>query len=250
MRVLVLGAIGNLGSRLLTTLAQRGHTVVAFARTPSKLTPNANQQSLLIEKGDATKAADIKDAATRHNCDAIINAAGHAAMAPWRTSDFPAIVNAVIQAALELGRERGTSMRVWFLGGVGILDVPTRKKMIVEYMPMFKEHASTWAKLRALPPSAIAWSILCPGMMVPLTKNKDSTLPESSTENISAEKTVAPEWSAKFLRIPFIGPYLNIMSQISAYTTSYEDNADFIARDLCMGIDSEWVLQKVGVKRR
>ncbi|PYI02394.1 hypothetical protein BO78DRAFT_400590 [Aspergillus sclerotiicarbonarius CBS 121057] len=243
MRVLLLGGTGNLGSCLLTTLNGRGHTVVTLVRNPSKLTSHPQRHSIQVEEGDAKKAADIRDIARRHQCDAIVNAAGHAAMAPWGKSDLPAIVDAVIQAALELGQERHTPMRVWFLGGQGILDIPTLpNKMIADYIPMFLEHATTWKKLQELPPSAIAWSILCPGLMRP-------AVGESLVYKLSGESTSPPGWSTKFLRIPVLGPYMNIMSQISSYATSFEMNADFIATDLEKGRDSEWLLHKVGVKQ-
>ncbi|KAE8155314.1 hypothetical protein BDV25DRAFT_146476 [Aspergillus avenaceus] len=252
MRVLVLGGTGNLGSRLHHALARRGHTVVAFVRNPAKLQSDAGtyQHRLLIEQGDGKRAAEIKDAATRHKCNAIINAAGHAAMAPWGKSDLPAIVSAVIQAALEIGQERNRPMRVWFLGGQGILEIPTENKMIVNYIPMFREHITTWNKLRDLPPSAISWSILCPGLMRPVGESPLSTPATGSVDNLSATATVPPEWSTKFLRVPVIGRYLNIMSQISSYATCYEDNAEFIANDLSQDRDSEWIFQRVGVKER
>ncbi|KAJ5782103.1 hypothetical protein N7457_003877 [Penicillium paradoxum] len=132
MRVLLLGATGNLGSRLLPALINRGHTVCAFVRDPSKLAPGIPSDRFSLERGDATKAADIKAAVTRHQCDAIVNAAGYAAMQPWGKSTLPTIVNAVIQAALEIGQERGTPLRLWVLAGQGLMDIPTKNYMLVD----------------------------------------------------------------------------------------------------------------------
>lgn len=132
MRVLLLGGTGNVGSRLLSALIQRGHTVFAFVRDPSKLAPGVQDKLAGISIGDAKKAADIKAAATQNRCDAIVNTAGLAAMAPWGKSDLPAIVEAVTTAALEAGQERGSPLRVWYLAGQGILDVPTKKYMIMD----------------------------------------------------------------------------------------------------------------------
>lgn len=132
MRVLLLGAAGNLGSRILPALINRGHTVCAFVRDPTKLAPGVQSDLFTVEQGDATKATQIKAAITRHQCDAIVNAAGYAAMQPWGKSTLPTIVNAVIQAALEVGQERGIPLRLWVLAGQGLMDIPTKNYMIVD----------------------------------------------------------------------------------------------------------------------
>jgi nucleoside-diphosphate-sugar epimerase len=132
MRVLLLGATGNLGSRLLPALIQRGHTVTVFVRNPSKLATGVQRDQFTIECGDAKKATEIKAAASKHQCDAIVNAAGLAAVAPWGSSDLPAIIDAVVRAALELGQERGKPLRLWVLAGLGILELPTTKYMLVD----------------------------------------------------------------------------------------------------------------------
>jgi nucleoside-diphosphate-sugar epimerase len=132
MRVLLLGAAGKLGSRILPALIQRGHTVTAFVRDPSKLPSGISKDHFSYEQGDATKATDIKAAATKHECDAIVNAAGVAAVAPWGHSNLPIIIDAVIRATLELGRERGKPLRLWVTAGMGLLDLPTKSYMLVD----------------------------------------------------------------------------------------------------------------------
>lgn len=44
--------------------------------------------------------------------------------------------------------------------------------------------------------------------------------------------------------------YLNTLSQISRYATSYDDNVDFFARDLLKDDDSEWLFREVGIRKR
>lgn len=67
MRVLLLGATGNLAPRVLSSLTRRGHTVVAFVRNPSKLASRIDQKPVTVEKGDAKSSAHIKGALVRHN---------------------------------------------------------------------------------------------------------------------------------------------------------------------------------------
>ena len=77
------------------------------------------------------RAQHISKAPSYATTDAIVNTAGHAAMAPWGKSDLPAIVDAIIKAAIDIGEERKYPLRVWFLGGQGIMDIPTKNQMIV-----------------------------------------------------------------------------------------------------------------------
>ncbi|PYH89724.1 hypothetical protein BO71DRAFT_453240 [Aspergillus ellipticus CBS 707.79] len=221
MHVLVLGATGNLGSRLLSALLQRGHTVSAFVRDPAKLSSSLTPHLTSIETGDARKATEIKGAVLRTKCDAIVNTAGLAAAAPWGHSDLPAIVDAVIAAALETGRERGSPLRVWLLGGV----------------KFFPEHRGTWAKLQSLPPNSMLWSILCPGEMRPLSPVTYPLASAASAENIVAQASTPPAWTGRF-------------HQVVGYATKLEHCADFIAGDLAEGAGSQWVGRKVGVRAR
>jgi nucleoside-diphosphate-sugar epimerase len=112
MRVLVLGATGNLGSRVLSALLARGHVTVALVRTPSKLPPHISSE-LAAECGNALSASDIKRIIVKHKSEAVVNAAGYAAMAPWGKSDLPAIVEAVTAAVTSVAEERGHPLRVW-----------------------------------------------------------------------------------------------------------------------------------------
>ena len=45
MRIAVVGASGNAGSRITAELARRGHTVTAIARNPDKIAVQANRLS-------------------------------------------------------------------------------------------------------------------------------------------------------------------------------------------------------------
>ena len=53
MRIVLYGATGMVGTRILQELLSRGHTVTAVVRDPSKLKA---QNNLTIEKGDLLDA--------------------------------------------------------------------------------------------------------------------------------------------------------------------------------------------------
>lgn len=133
MKVLLLGATGNLGSRILPALLTHGHAVTAYVRSTQKL------QSLLPEpvfrqittiQGDATDVNAIKKAILEQQCDAVVTAAGVAAMAPWGKSDLPMIFRAILEAVRKAGEERGRPLRFWCLGGTGVLYYPGTQSML------------------------------------------------------------------------------------------------------------------------
>ncbi|MDR3750451.1 MAG: NAD(P)-dependent oxidoreductase [Terracidiphilus sp.] len=68
MKIALLGATGNVGSRLVTELVGRGHRVTAIARHPEKLTP---QKNVTLAAGDVSNEDAL--AATLAGHDAVIH---------------------------------------------------------------------------------------------------------------------------------------------------------------------------------
>jgi nucleoside-diphosphate-sugar epimerase len=133
MRVLLLGATGNLGSRLVPALLTHNHQVVAYVRSASKLEsllPVTVYEQITVVQGDATDSQAIKKAIADNKCEAVVTAAGVAAVAPWAHGDLPVIFSAVLRAVHEIGTERGRPLRVWFLGGQSVLYYPGTQSML------------------------------------------------------------------------------------------------------------------------
>jgi len=133
MKVFLLGATGNLGSRLIPALLAHNHSVVAYVRSPSKLQsilPATICENITVIQGDAADSQAIKQAILETGCDAVVNTAGVAALAPWAKSDLPAIVRAVVEAVREVGILRSRPLKVWVLGGQGVLFYPGTRVML------------------------------------------------------------------------------------------------------------------------
>jgi len=130
MHVLLLGATGNLGIRLIPALLTHNHTITAYVRSSSKLSnllPSSIYERLNAIQGDATDSQAIKRAILDSRCDAVINTAGVAALAPWGKSDLPVIFRAVVEAVRQASEERKKPLRLWVLGGQGVLFYPGTK---------------------------------------------------------------------------------------------------------------------------
>ena len=133
MKVLVIGATGNLGIRLVAALLTHGHSVVAFVRSSPKLEsllPTPVYSQIAVIQGDAKDSVAIKKAILDASCDAVVNTAGLAALPPWGKSDLPAIFRAVLDAVREAGSERKKPLRAWFLAGLGVLHYPGSESML------------------------------------------------------------------------------------------------------------------------
>jgi putative NADH-flavin reductase len=110
MNVVLYGATGMIGSRILQELLTRGHKVTAVVRDPSRVPANANVKAV---KGDQTDAADV--AAKTKGADAIITA----------YSPGPDAVTKVLDATRSLiaGAKQAGVKRVIMVGGAGSLFV-------------------------------------------------------------------------------------------------------------------------------
>lgn len=128
MRVLLLGATGNLGLRCIPALVAHSHTVTLYVRNIEKLhslvSPSLISQLHAVVKGDATDAAGIKQAILDHDIEGIIDVAGNQVL-PWKEYVLPKIAKAVADAAIAAGKERGGKpLRVWVTAGVMSLKYP------------------------------------------------------------------------------------------------------------------------------
>jgi putative NADH-flavin reductase len=133
MKVLLIGPTGNMGLRLVAALLTHGHKVVVYVRNAGKLesliTPAITRQ-ITVAEGDATDSSAMKKAILDSSCDAVVNSAGVAAMAPWGKSTLPVIFRAVLDAVVQAGEERKKPLRVWFIGGLGVLYFPGTDSML------------------------------------------------------------------------------------------------------------------------
>lgn len=257
MKVLLLGATGAVGSRALPALLKHGHQVVAFVRSPRKLTPAALAALTAVVTGSATDKSALKHALLAHNCTAVFHAAGTAHMFGRSTptkGEYNAIFAAVVAAIVEARQERrGPPIRAWMMCGFPMLDLMVMgddaPRLIGDYVPVFPEHRENVAMVRRQGGEDIAWSLFCAAGMS--ARHKEVAFPapdDSSAGNVVAGADAPPEWSKTLQWVPLVGPYLNILSQAGGYATSIEDPVDFVAADFGKGLKSEFIGKRVGFK--
>jgi len=258
MRVLLLGATGNLGLRCTTALLAHKHVVVVYVRNVPKLqslvSPAVIAALEAIVIGDATDAAGIKRAILEHDIDAIVDVAG-TQVRPWQEYLLPKIARAVTEAAVAVGRERGRPLRAWITSGLGVLEHPGTKYLVQDFAPRFagSQHAATRDVVEAVPLADLRWSLLCVAMMRPADPKQGvfELLDAPRHHDLLLKASAPPAWKNNWLiNIPWIGGYFNgFITALREYQTEYEDVADFVAEDLEKGSE-EWLGLKVGMKER
>jgi uncharacterized protein len=155
MNVILYGASGMVGSRILAELVQRGHAVTAVVRNPEKI----KTAGVKAVRGDINDEASV--AATAKGADAVISA-----YAPPQ-SDPEAIVPAT--RSLLAGLEKANVQRVIVVGGAGSLNIKPGLRLVdtPDFPPMWKGIAVAHSNLLpVLKASKANWSYLSPAALI------------------------------------------------------------------------------------
>jgi putative NADH-flavin reductase len=122
MKIAVIGASGQGGSRIVAELARRGHQVTAIARNPEKIEVQAN---VVAKKGDLY---DPGFSALLAGHDAVVSAVH------FLQSDPDTLIEAVRASGVK---------RYFVMGGAGSLDVAPGVKLVEtpEFPAIYKDEA-------------------------------------------------------------------------------------------------------------
>ena len=167
MKVVLYGATGKAGSRILKELVSRGHRVTAIVRDPSKLAHA--EAGVLVRAGDLSDAKNIS--AAIDGADAVISA-----YAP--PQDDPEALVGVTQRQVA-ALSHAASARLIVVGGAGGLNVAPGVTLVDSgyvpepYRPISRAHVKALNVLRV---STIDWTYLAP----PPTSNRANGRPSSA----------------------------------------------------------------------
>jgi putative NADH-flavin reductase len=156
MKVVLFGATGNVGSRILKELLDRGHSVIAVARDTSKL---AQQPNVTVKQDDLTVAS--KTAAIIDGADAVVSAYGPP---PDNTDALIGATKTLIDAVKEAG-----TPRLIVVGGAASLNVAPGVTLLDsghlpdQWRPIAVSHAKT---LELLKTSDIDWTYFSPAAFI------------------------------------------------------------------------------------
>ena len=150
MRVIVLGANGQLGGEVVRHVAARGHKATAFVRRP----PNGLlDKTVEIRLGDARKREDLIAALPGH--EVVINAIGSGSL---RKSDVESSTTAV---AVATAQQVGISRYIAMSAGMVALDWPLFNYLLrpLIFRNIMAEHLRVEEIVKG---SALRWTIVRP----------------------------------------------------------------------------------------
>jgi uncharacterized protein len=234
-RVIVFGASGNLGLRLVRRGLAHGHAVTAFVRHPDRLEQGLGglrQHGLTVLPGDAFDAAAVTEAVAGH--DAVVSAAGHV----LDGAAFSTLFKTIAQTSLAV---LGSKQRLWFVGGLAALTVPHTRRVAATLVGMpaiYRHHVTNWQLLKG---SGANWSMMCPGPMVPAANG----LPSGGLILSKDELPYDPGLWVRFAP-PLLVP-LAMVSQMPLVTVTYEDVAEVIMTRL--DVDDPFCRARIGVAK-
>ena len=149
MKIALIGATGNAGSRILAELSRRGHHVTAIARHPEKLPALAGVTPLQADAGDV---AGLAAAIQGH--DAVISSVH------FTVSDPRKLIAAVHQAGVP---------RYLVVGGAGSLEVAPGVRLIdtPQFPAIYKAEAAAGGAFLDLlrRETVLDWTFLSPSAM-------------------------------------------------------------------------------------
>jgi uncharacterized protein len=123
MQIAIVGATGNVGSRLVDEALSRGHGVTAVARNASRLPPDAGST---FSAADATDPAQLSEALRGH--DVVVSAT------PFRNVEPDSLIGAVRQSRVN---------RYLVVGGAGSLEVSPGHALVdsPDFPALYREEA-------------------------------------------------------------------------------------------------------------
>jgi hypothetical protein len=155
MNILVVGANGMIGSRILAEASSRGHHVIATSRHPEKIASGPNVQA---EKLDATDRAAFT--ALARKVDVLVMATS-----PRGGGDPVAEAKGVGDTAIAVAHDTGK--RLFVVGGAGSLDLPDGRRVVDTLPPAYRGEATAMRNvLESLKASDVDWTFFSPAMSI------------------------------------------------------------------------------------
>ncbi|HET9267702.1 MAG TPA: NAD(P)H-binding protein [Vicinamibacterales bacterium] len=155
MKILLVGASGMIGSRVLAEATARGHQVIGAARRPERVAAGPNVRAIGLDATDSTSlAAQARDA------DVIVTATS-----PRGGGDPAQEARAVGDSAIAAARQAGR--RLFVVGGAGSLNLPDGRPLAETLPDAYRPEALAMrGVLDSLKASDIDWTFFSPAAMI------------------------------------------------------------------------------------
>jgi len=213
MKIIIFGATGNTGKRVLAQGIQMGHEMTAFVRNSEKLYDQLGEHSAKHVKvivDDMMDPVSVGKALAHQ--DAAIIASGHAGQG----EEFVRLVDNIIS---QCEAHSSFSGRVWIMGGAGLLDIPYTDLIgnnLPGFPPEFRNHNRNFERLQQ---TGLDWSIMCPGTMMDSREYPDPVHLHVTTETLPIP---IPETIKEYSEADIAG---HLFSRLQEMNVTYDDVA-------------------------
>lgn len=163
MKIVLYGASGRAGSRILHELLERRYEVIAIARHPEKLAPGPG---LTVQQGDLSSVEAIAKAIA--GAEAVISAYGPPTDKPEEAVEVTKRLIYSIQQVSQQANSPEHAPRLIVVGGAGSLEVAPGVALVStpDFPPAWKAIALAHQKvLDLLRASSIDWTYLSPSAL-------------------------------------------------------------------------------------
>lgn len=156
MNIVIFGATGMLGSRILDELISRGHRITAVVRDPAKL---SGRENVTGTAGDILNPADVTDAS--RGADIVVSAYGPG---PENPDLLLSATSSLIKGVEDAGVKR-----LLMVGGAGSLEVASGVELVdtkdfpVEWKGIARAHRDALELLKA---SSLDWTSFSPAAFI------------------------------------------------------------------------------------
>ncbi|MBY6155558.1 NAD(P)H-binding protein [Vannielia litorea] len=155
MNILLIGASGMIGSRILKEAAERGHSVRAASRSPEKIALPEGAEALAL---DVTDGAAVAEAA--EGVDVIVTT-----VSPRSTGNAVSEMAAIGAGAVAGAKAAGVPLMV--VGGAGTLNLPDGSPLLPNLPPeILPEATGMKAFKETLPDSDVVWTFFAPAALI------------------------------------------------------------------------------------
>lgn len=155
MKILLIGASGMIGSRILAEAAARGHVVRAASRNPGKIALPEGGEAVAL---DVTDGAAVASAA--EGVDVIVTT-----VSPRSTGDAVREMAAIGAGVTAGAKAAGVPLLV--VGGAGTLNLPGGAPLLPELPPeILPEATGMKAFKETLPESGVDWTFFAPAALI------------------------------------------------------------------------------------
>jgi putative NADH-flavin reductase len=155
MNVVLFGATGMIGSRVLKELVSRGHTVTAVARDPSRI---PNEPGVKAVQGDVLNTAAVAEIAK--GSDAVISAYSPGPNVGVIVDATKSLIAGLKQAGVKRFIEVGGAGSLFVAPNVRLIDAPNFPE---EYRAIAVAHADALEVLRT---SDLDWTYFSPAALI------------------------------------------------------------------------------------